>query len=70
MRVVGFRGEDEGREPPVTYVRDCLTWTAQRTHRYEKTTSMRRTNLLRKVGRNGEMKAGRKKTTDRTAWSC
>lgn len=30
--------------------------------------SMARTNLLRALGRNGEMKAGRKKATDKTAW--
>ena len=34
------------------------------TDRYEKTTSMPRTNLLKALGKNGETKAGRKKTTD------
>lgn len=29
---------------------------------------MTRTNRLRKFGKNGEMKAGRKKTTERTAF--
>lgn len=33
-------------------------------YRYEKITSMARTNLPRAVGMNGETKAGRKNTTD------
>ena len=39
-------------------------------YRYEKTTSIIRTNLLSMEGKNGEMKAGRKKATEVTAWNC
>lgn len=49
-----------------------LAWTELdgmgETYRYEKMTSITRTNLLSVVGRKGEMKAGMKKTTERTAW--
>lgn len=31
-------------------------------------TSIRRTNLLSAVGRNGDMNAGKKKMTERTDW--
>jgi hypothetical protein len=36
-------------------------------YRYEKITSMRKTGRPRTLGMNGETKAGKKKTTDRTA---
>ena len=39
-------------------------------YRYEKTTSIIRTNLLSAVGKKGETKAGRKKATEMTAWNC
>jgi hypothetical protein len=38
-------------------------------YRYEKMTSISRTNLPRAVGINGETKAGKKNTTDKTAYS-
>ena len=34
------------------------------TYRYEKMTSIKKTNLARTVGRNGETNAGKKKTTE------
>jgi hypothetical protein len=39
----------------------------ERAYRYEKITSMSNTNLLSAVGMKGEMKAGMKNTTERTA---
>jgi len=44
-----------------------LLWFLGQAYRYEKMTSIMKTNLLRTVGMKGEMNAGRKKTTERTA---
>ena len=42
---------------------------AWRTYRYEKMTSIKKTNLARTLGRNGEMNAGRKTRTEIDACS-
>ena len=41
-----------------------------RAHRYEKMTSIKKTNCDSLVGLKGERKAGRKKTTEMVDWPC